>query len=647
MTPLGPAWLHVYQAAWLALIDLVPGPERHLCDEWLAAGMEGLPNAVGLWRERQSPVDPPQRRVLQSQEAATQRQKIREKSISVQAQGRARKPRLVGSDSSFEAFVAACEGSWEGLDPEIRSALGQVFTPSEVVDTILDDVGFDGRKPGKLLDPACGAGAFLAIAAERLLAHGEPARLLEDLSGIEIDEGACGAARLNLGLRVIRHLADSARTGELEALPHPRVFWADALAPNILSTLGTLRWIVGNPPYLEAKRARTEDKLRWRERFKGRVEGAFDQYMCFLELALELAAEDGEIGMIVPNKVLVNRYSRSLRKRLLEIRPPRTMRDLSELPIFRNVGVYPIILHLGPPESSPRGDQACATHGPGGDRLDIPLRTYEATGKAVTFFIPPNPALGRLLSRLLASDMPRLGDKLRLLSTVSFHETGLREQYVSQGLEPGNYKYLGGKSWMRRKEISPFRADWDGFNIRYASEELANKGNPLPPLTHFIQPKIIFCQHARRLMAYHDAEDQYVTKDVYPIALAPENEPDPHTYTAAYAALFNSRVVSVLFAVLFKGISIGGGYYHYLPAFLEQLPTPDIDLLNLARLTTTLQEGDSGDLDSLDDLIDKAYGLSTAEAAAVGQYFAKNCTNADLITIQQAENRCLAAQIQS
>ena len=61
------------------------------------------------------------------------------------------------------------------FDKETRKALGEFYTPKEVVEYILDAVGYEGRGViGKrLLDPACGSGTFLVEALRRYLKASE------------------------------------------------------------------------------------------------------------------------------------------------------------------------------------------------------------------------------------------------------------------------------------------------------------------------------------------------------------------------------------------------------------------------------------------------------------------------------------------
>jgi hypothetical protein len=70
------------------------------------------------------------------------------------------------------------------FDKETRKALGEFYTPIEVVKYILDAVGYEGRSviDKRLLDPACGSGTFLVEALRRYLKASE--EIAEDWSGI-------------------------------------------------------------------------------------------------------------------------------------------------------------------------------------------------------------------------------------------------------------------------------------------------------------------------------------------------------------------------------------------------------------------------------------------------------------------------------
>lgn len=54
------------------------------------------------------------------------------------------------------------------FDPETRKALGEFYTPGEVVEFMLDECGYRGQRD-RFLDPACGSGSFLAAALRRYI----------------------------------------------------------------------------------------------------------------------------------------------------------------------------------------------------------------------------------------------------------------------------------------------------------------------------------------------------------------------------------------------------------------------------------------------------------------------------------------------
>lgn len=61
------------------------------------------------------------------------------------------------------------------FDKQTRKALGEFYTPKEVVNYILDSVGYEGDSvlSERILDPACGSGTFLVEALDRYLTAAE------------------------------------------------------------------------------------------------------------------------------------------------------------------------------------------------------------------------------------------------------------------------------------------------------------------------------------------------------------------------------------------------------------------------------------------------------------------------------------------
>jgi SAM-dependent methyltransferase len=531
---------------------------------------------------------------------------------------------VLADDDELDRILDAV---WRSRSEAERRLLGQVFTPRPVARQLLLEVG---EVAGGVLDPACGGGIFLVEAARLLAARGRarglgPQQLarevLEQVHGIDIEPDTARLARLMLGLEVVEILGAQAEDC-LDELPLPSVDCRDATEAGALDALrGRVGAVVGNPPYREAKGMGSRARDQLRARFGAELSGAFDVYLCFVLLGLELVGEEGRVGLVLPNKFLVARYASELRARLAQSHRLHALLDLSELDVFGRVGVYPVLVVLGPPTARykscfgvDRPERLGQRPLPGLDvDSDLPGRLVPQP----VWFTPPSRELCGLLERL--TDQPRLGAVATARSTCSFHAKGLRERYVlPSDVLPDGLPYLGGLSFNRRNEIQPYRVHWHGFRIRYAEEELRAIGNPLPPLARFQQPKLVICQHARSGIAWFDEEGRFITKDVYPIVLG--REPDPEL-VAALAAVLNSRVFSVLYAILYRGIAIGGGYLHFLPVFLHAMPVPDLSAPVRSRLADDVralqQDPSSQRAHRLDSQVAELYGLSDAEHEAV------------------------------
>lgn len=123
---------------------------------------------------------------------------------------------------------------YEKLFPtKLRHSLGEYYTPDWLAELTLERVGYTGE--GRLLDPACGSGTFLALALRRLPANYDS---LQGIAGIDRHPLACLAARANLVL----HL------GAPDSPQRLPVHCADAILQP--PQIGRFETIVGNPPWV-------------------------------------------------------------------------------------------------------------------------------------------------------------------------------------------------------------------------------------------------------------------------------------------------------------------------------------------------------------------------------------------------------------
>lgn len=204
------------------------------------------------------------------------------------------------------------------LPADFRSRNGVYYTPPSVslrLIEIASTAGIDWSR-GRILDPACGGGAFLAPLAARIVEHlpdCEPTILLQNLAsrlrGFEIDAFAAWMSQVLLDASL---LGLYRRTGE--RLPKlvdvcNALDWADAGASYDL--------VIGNPPY-----GRINLPAAARKCFARSLYGHANLYGVFTDLALRWVKPGGVIAYVTPTSFLGGEYYKNLRRLLAADAPP-------------------------------------------------------------------------------------------------------------------------------------------------------------------------------------------------------------------------------------------------------------------------------------------------------------------------------------
>jgi adenine-specific DNA-methyltransferase len=211
------------------------------------------------------------------------------------------------------------------LPPEQRSRHGVFYTPLPLVERLLDiatEAGFDWTI-GRVLDPACGGGAFLVIAARRMVEHFRrvpPEAALRQLEarlrGLEIDPFAAWLAQVCVEVAVIETCAAAGRR------LGPVVETCDSLAVDPPARGFDL--VVGNPPY-----GRIGLSPALRDTYARSLYGHANLYGVFTDLALRWCAADGLIAFVTPTSFLAGEYFKALR-RMIHTEAPPAMLELVE-----------------------------------------------------------------------------------------------------------------------------------------------------------------------------------------------------------------------------------------------------------------------------------------------------------------------------
>ncbi|MCL9824598.1 Eco57I restriction-modification methylase domain-containing protein [Ralstonia solanacearum] len=225
---------------------------------------------------------------------------------------------------------------------------GAIFTRCEVVEFILDLVGYTTDKPLHklaLLEPSFGDGDFLLPVIDRLLStwksHGETARPLETLAGciraVELHRDtfsrtyAAVVARLvgaGIAARTANKIADHwLLHGDFLLTPLP----------------GEFDVVIGNPPYVRQEMIPAALLMEYRSRYTTMYDRA-DLYIPFIERSLRLLTKGGALGFICADRWMKNRYGGPLRALVAEGYHLKVHVDMTDTPAFHaEVTAYPAI----------------------------------------------------------------------------------------------------------------------------------------------------------------------------------------------------------------------------------------------------------------------------------------------------------------
>lgn len=222
---------------------------------------------------------------------------------------------------------------------------GEVFTRRWVVDLILDLCGYTADRDLarlQVVEPACGAGAFLGPIIDRLIAscEGFGRDLLEARHAIrafDLLPEAVAASRRLIEDRLVGSGADPADARRLAES------WTRQ-ADFLLADLGDLEADhVGNPPYIRLENLPPGRNAAYREACPA-MRGRSDIFVGFIERSLRLLRPGGALGFIVADRWMRNQYGAALRKLVEDEFAVEAVIEMHDVEAFEAaVAAYPAI----------------------------------------------------------------------------------------------------------------------------------------------------------------------------------------------------------------------------------------------------------------------------------------------------------------
>jgi len=235
---------------------------------------------------------------------------------------------------------------------------GEVFTRGWVVELILDLCGYTPDRDLaalRVVEPACGSGAFLVPIVERLVgsarAHGRDlsslrqAVLARDVQAANVSTSRAAAREVlsDAGLdprraaRLARHWV---RQGD---------FLLDPPAPE------SADFVIGNPPYIRLEAVQPELSIAYR-RACPTMGGRSDVYVGFYERGLAALRDGGILGFICADRWMRNAYGAGLRELIAREWAVDAVLSMTGVDAFEHeVDAYPAItvLRRGAQEKGP------------------------------------------------------------------------------------------------------------------------------------------------------------------------------------------------------------------------------------------------------------------------------------------------------
>lgn len=292
------------------------------------------------------------------------------------------------------------------LPGTLRAKRGVFYTPPALAKRLIDNAskaGVDWRK-AQIIDPACGGGILLVIAAQKVidaLGDADPAMIARNLKtrleGWEIGRFSSWLSGFFLEATAI---SITSKTGKLICA---NIKTMDSLVcPEDYFSKFDL--VIGNPPF-----GRMRLDTHTRARYSRSLYGHANLYGMFTELAVRLAKDGGVISYLTPASFLAGGYFKNLRSLLWQEASPIHL-DFVE----SRKGVFEGVLQ----------ETVLATYRKSSDQqtAEVSIINHGSEGLCVTnagsFKLPAEPALPWILPRqandkVLVSQLQKLSSRLQ------------------------------------------------------------------------------------------------------------------------------------------------------------------------------------------------------------------------------------------
>ncbi|MTI82290.1 MAG: hypothetical protein FH758_15770 [Firmicutes bacterium] len=326
--------------------------------------------------------------------------------------------------------------------------------------------------------------------------------------------------------------------------------------------------VIGNPPYVDSEEmCRNLEDLRATclRQFKS-ARGNWDLFVVFVEQGLNILKENGTITYIVPNKLLSAKYTEQLRKIMLQY-SILELRDLSNVPVFKNANVYPIIFVADKTFNK--------------EKVKVTTMETSSNIKNQTYIDPEMFYQDIHWSRYFSIDQDAIKIMQRLASLPKLNEhayiygaAAVSEAYkVKDYLQEYTSDMNSYKKMINTGTIDPYQSWWGIKRTKYIKKSYAKpviteKSLKNISYKRYLQAnsvKIIVSGMTKQLECYYDDGECIAGKSTV-IILEKDVE------LKYLLAVLNSKLINFYYVNFFKSLSLSSGYLRVGPPQIKQIP---------------------------------------------------------------------------
>ena len=447
----------------------------------------------------------------------------------------------------------------------------------------------------KVLDPACGSGAFLVRVfdylcdehnrvAEAMEALGDTSGLFDmelkkkilecNIFGVDLNRESVEITKLSLWLKSARkgekltNLSRNIKCGN-SLIDDPAVAGEKAFDwkrefEDIMDD-GGFDVVVGNPPYVQLSKieATTEVEKNYLLKKYNTSGGRLNTFIFFIHLAEELLKKNGSLSFIIPNTLLTQEYYADTRKLLVEKLCLEQIVTYPHMPfagaVVENITFFAkkaLLKHIGIFQQTPE------------EITQIGQINLAEIGKKENYLIDiRNDSVCRKIDAL---KLPLLNGIVNINQAIALK--GDKSLSVKETFKDGYYKLIDGRN------ISRYALAWSGEYLEYELSRI----HSCKTKDIFLQPKLFFRRVSADLVFTYDDENYFALNTL--VVITPKT--GKNVSLKSLLAVLNSKLINYYYINKYK--STKKVFSEIQARTIGLIPTPALDGRSLEERAETM-----------------------------------------------------------